>query len=55
MVSNGYKEAIDDYMNLLQGKEEPNEDEMFKLVSSFKKVSVPLYFIPYFTLNSSSL
>ena len=25
-------------MNLLQGKEEPNEDEMFNLVSSLKKV-----------------
>ena len=38
MVSNGYREAIDEYMNLLHGKEEPNDDEMFKLVSSFKKV-----------------
>ncbi len=38
MVSNGYKEALDEYMNLLHGREEPNEDEMFKLVSSFKKV-----------------
>ena len=27
-------------MNLLHGKEEPNEDEMFKLVSSVKKVEV---------------
>lgn len=40
MVSNNYKEAMDEYMNLLIGKEEPNEDEMFKLVSSFKKVEV---------------
>ena len=38
MVSNGYKETIDDYMNLLNGREEPNEDEIFKLVSSLKKV-----------------
>jgi cohesin complex subunit SA-1/2 len=38
MVSGRYKEAVDDYMNLLNGKEEPNEDEMFSLVSSLKKV-----------------
>jgi len=38
MVSNGFKEANDEFMNLLQGKEEPNEDEMFTLVSSLKKV-----------------
>ena len=38
MVSNGFKEANDEFMNLLQGKEEPNDDEMFKLVSSLKKV-----------------
>ena len=38
MVSNGYKEATDDYLNLLQGNEQPNDDEMFRLVSGFKKV-----------------
>lgn len=38
MVSNNYKEASDDYINLLNGKEEPNEDEMFRLVSGFKKI-----------------
>ena len=38
MVSGRYKEAVDEYMNLLNGKEEPNEDEMFNLVSSLKKV-----------------
>ena len=38
MVSNGFKEANDEFMNLLQGKEEPNEDEMFTLISSLKKV-----------------
>ena len=37
-MSNGFKEANDEYMNLLQGKEEPNEDERFNLVSSLKKV-----------------
>ncbi len=38
MVSNNYKEASDEYMNLLHGKEEPKEDEMFSLVSGLKKV-----------------
>lgn len=38
MVSSKYKEAIDEYMNLLNGKEEPDEDDMFTLVSSFKRV-----------------
>ena len=38
MVSNGYREAIDEFTNLLMDKEEPNEDELFTLVSSFKKV-----------------
>lgn len=40
MVSRNYREAIDEYMNLLHGKEEPTEDEMFKLISSFKKVEM---------------
>ena len=34
MVSNGFKEANDEYMNLLQGK----KDKVFNLVSSLKKV-----------------
>ena len=38
MVSGRYKEAVDEFMNLLNGKEEPNEDEIFGLVSSLKKV-----------------
>ena len=38
MVSGNYKEAVDDYMNLLNGKEDPNDDEIFNLVSSLKKV-----------------
>jgi cohesin complex subunit SA-1/2 len=33
-----YKESIDEFLNLLNGKEEPNEDEIFSLVSSLKKV-----------------
>ena len=40
MVCNKYKEAKDDYLNLLHGKEEPNEDEMFMLISSFRKLEV---------------
>ena len=38
IISNHFKEANDEYMNILLGKEEPDEDEMFNLVSSLKKV-----------------
>ena len=37
-ISNHFKEANDEYMSILQGKEDPDEDEMFNLVSSLKKV-----------------
>ena len=33
-----FKESNDEYMNILMGKEDPDEDEMFNLVSSLKKV-----------------
>jgi cohesin complex subunit SA-1/2 len=39
MVTNRYKEALDEYTNLLTGNETPDEDETFALVSSLKKVS----------------
>ncbi|XP_065166876.1 cohesin subunit SA-1 isoform X2 [Atheta coriaria] len=35
-----YKEAIDDWRNLILGEETPNADETFNVVSSLKKVSV---------------
>merc|ERR1719384_66667 len=40
MVSNKYKESLDEYTNLLSGNEEPDEDETFALISSLKKVSI---------------
>ena len=39
MVTNWYKEALDEYTNLLTGNETPDEDETFALASSLKKVS----------------
>ncbi|XP_019873117.2 cohesin subunit SA-1 isoform X1 [Aethina tumida] len=39
MVSS-YKEAIDDWRNLLLGEETPNADEIFNVVSTLKKVSM---------------
>lgn len=33
-----YREAVDEYMNLLIGREEPTEDEMYLLKSTLKKV-----------------
>ena len=39
MVTNRYKEAMDEYTNLLTGNEAPDEDETFALVWSLKKVS----------------
>merc|ERR1719414_2769538 len=38
IISNHFKEANDEYVNILLGKEDPDEDEMFNLVSSLKKV-----------------
>lgn len=40
MVVNKYQEANDEYLTLLDGEEEPDEDETFALVSSVKKVSI---------------
>lgn len=38
MITNKYKEVVDDYSNLLIGGEEPTEDESFFLKSTLKKV-----------------
>ncbi|XP_063901457.1 cohesin subunit SA-1 isoform X2 [Zophobas morio] len=40
MIVVSYKEAIDDWRNLLLGEETPNADEIFNVVSSLKKVSM---------------
>ncbi|XP_037089129.1 cohesin subunit SA-1-like [Pollicipes pollicipes] len=40
MIVNKYKEAMDEYGSLIAGSEEPNEDEIFALISSLKKVAV---------------
>ncbi|GAB0097039.1 SA [Sergentomyia squamirostris] len=37
---NRYKEAIDDWRTLIAGEEVPDEDEIFNVVSSLKKVSI---------------
>ncbi|XP_055537217.1 cohesin subunit SA-1 [Wyeomyia smithii] len=37
---NRYKEAIDDYRNLIAGEETPNEDEIYNVNISLKKVSI---------------
>merc|ERR1719433_1070250 len=37
IITNRYKESADDFMNLLNGGEEPNEDEVFGLKSAMKK------------------
>ncbi|XP_072766130.1 cohesin subunit SA-2 isoform X1 [Anoplolepis gracilipes] len=39
-IVNKYKEAIDEYRNLIEGDEEPDEDETFNVVQSLKKVSI---------------
>lgn len=40
MIVAAYKEAIDDWRNLMLGEETPNADEIFNVVSSLKKVSL---------------
>lgn len=40
MIVASYKDAIDDWRNLLLGEETPNADEIFNVVSSLKKVSL---------------
>lgn len=37
---NRYREAIDDWRNLIAGEEVPNEDEIFNIIVSLKKVSI---------------
>lgn len=37
---NRYKEAIDEWRNLIDGEETPNEDEIYSIVVSLKKVSI---------------
>lgn len=37
---NRYREAIDDWRNLIAGEEIPNEDETFNIIVSLKKVSI---------------
>lgn len=37
---NKYKEAIDDWRNLIEGEETPDEDEIYNVVISLKKVSI---------------
>lgn len=37
---NKYKEAIDDWRNLIEGEETPDEDEVYNVVISLKKVSI---------------
>lgn len=37
---NRYKEAIDDWRNLIAGEEVPDEDETFNIIVSLKKVSI---------------
>lgn len=37
---NRYREAIDDWRNLIAGEETPNEDEIYNIVSSLKKVAI---------------
>lgn len=40
MIVASYKEAIDDWRNLMLGEETPNADEIFNVVSSLKKVAL---------------
>ncbi|XP_071445719.1 cohesin subunit SA-2 isoform X1 [Hetaerina americana] len=39
-VVNHFREAMDDYITLIAGEEEPDEDETFSVVHGLKKVSV---------------
>ncbi|CAG9863575.1 unnamed protein product [Phyllotreta striolata] len=52
VIVDSYREAIDDWRNLLLGEETPNADEVFNVVSSLKKVSL---FYACHNLNSWSL
>lgn len=37
---NKYKEAMDEWRSLIEGEEEPNEEETFQVITSLKKVSI---------------
>lgn len=52
MIVASYKEAIDDWRTLLLGEETPNDDELFNVISSLKKVSM---FFACHNLNTWSL
>ncbi|XP_044583822.1 cohesin subunit SA-2 isoform X2 [Cotesia glomerata] len=39
-IVNRYNEVIDDYRNLIEGAEIPNEDEIFDVVHSLKKIAI---------------
>lgn len=52
MIVVSYKEAIDDWRTLILGEETPNDDEIFNVVSSLKKVSM---FYACHNLNSWTL
>ncbi|XP_025837464.1 cohesin subunit SA-1 [Agrilus planipennis] len=52
MIVSSYKDAIDDWRNLLLGEETPNADETFNVVSSLKKLSL---FYACHNLNQWSL
>ncbi|XP_045471555.1 cohesin subunit SA-1 [Harmonia axyridis] len=52
MIVTSYKDAIDDWRNLLLGEETPEADEIFNVLSSLKKVSL---FYACHNLNQWSL
>ncbi|XP_050514332.1 cohesin subunit SA-1 [Diabrotica virgifera virgifera] len=52
MIVASYKEAIDDWRNLMLGEETPNADEVFNVISSLKKLSM---FYACHNLNSWGL
>jgi len=39
-ICNNYRESFDEYSSLINGDEEPEEDERFALISSLKKISI---------------
>ncbi|XP_032681391.1 cohesin subunit SA-2-like isoform X2 [Odontomachus brunneus] len=47
-IVNKYKEAIDEYRNLIERNEVPDEDETFNVIQSLKKVSI---FYSYNNMN----
>lgn len=47
-IINNYKKAIDEYRNLIEKNEVPNEDETFNVIQLLKKVSI---FYTYHNMN----